>query len=138
MNRGPSLPRRGVLKAGARIAALAAVRVTVGDVHAAEREALRRFEQFRPVDPKRRLLLKGGTIISLDAKVGDLVVTPRRGKAVEINALWYNALRLMEEWMNERGVGILPRPFDLDDLFQAVDGALDRDFPRLVPHETDA
>src|SRR5262245_976030 len=34
----------------------------------------------------------------IDAKVGDLVVTPRRGKAVEINALWYNALRLMEEW----------------------------------------
>ena len=34
----------------------------------------------------------------MDAKVGDLVVTPRRGKAVEINALWYNALRLMEGW----------------------------------------
>jgi predicted glycogen debranching enzyme len=29
------------------------------------------------------------------------VVTPRRGKAVEINALWYNALRLMETWMTE-------------------------------------
>jgi predicted glycogen debranching enzyme len=40
----------------------------------------------------------------MDAKVGDLVVTPRRGKAVEINALWYNALRLMQEWMaRERG-----------------------------------
>jgi glycogen debranching enzyme len=34
----------------------------------------------------------------MDAKVGNLVVTPRRGKAVDINALWYNALRLMEEW----------------------------------------
>ena len=34
----------------------------------------------------------------MDAKVGDWVVTPRRGKAVEINALWYNALRLMEGW----------------------------------------
>jgi predicted glycogen debranching enzyme len=34
----------------------------------------------------------------MDAKVGDWVVTPRRGKAVEINALWYNALRLLEEW----------------------------------------
>jgi len=29
------------------------------------------------------------------------VVTPRRGKAVEINALWYNALRLMEGWLKE-------------------------------------
>jgi glycogen debranching enzyme len=29
------------------------------------------------------------------------VVTPRRGKAVEINALWYNALRLLERWVRE-------------------------------------
>jgi glycogen debranching enzyme len=35
----------------------------------------------------------------MDAKVGDLVVTPRRGKAVEINALWYNALCLLEGWV---------------------------------------
>jgi predicted glycogen debranching enzyme len=34
----------------------------------------------------------------MDAKVDGWVVTPRRGKAVEINALWYNALRLMEGW----------------------------------------
>lgn len=32
----------------------------------------------------------------MDAKVGDWVVTPRTGKPVEIQALWYNALRLME------------------------------------------
>jgi glycogen debranching enzyme len=37
----------------------------------------------------------------MDAKVGDWVVTPRRGKTVEINALWYNALRLMETWVQE-------------------------------------
>ncbi len=37
----------------------------------------------------------------MDAKVGDWVVTPRRGKAVEINALWYNALKLMEGWVRE-------------------------------------
>src|SRR5271170_6393468 len=35
----------------------------------------------------------------MDAKVGDWVVTPRRGKAVEINALWYNALCLLESWV---------------------------------------
>ena len=34
----------------------------------------------------------------MDAKVGDWVVTPRSGKAVEINALFYNALRLVDEW----------------------------------------
>ena len=42
----------------------------------------------------------------MDAKVGDWVVTPRRGKAVEINALWYNALCLLERWLaEERGAG---------------------------------
>jgi predicted glycogen debranching enzyme len=39
----------------------------------------------------------------MDAKVGDWVVTPRRGKAVEINALWYNALRLLEGWLRDAG-----------------------------------
>lgn len=33
----------------------------------------------------------------MDAKVGDWVVTPRAGKPVEIQALWYNALRVLEE-----------------------------------------
>ena len=32
----------------------------------------------------------------MDAKIGDYVVTPRNGKVVEINALWYNALKTME------------------------------------------
>jgi predicted glycogen debranching enzyme len=34
----------------------------------------------------------------MDARVDDWVVTPRIGKPVEINALWYRALRLMGEW----------------------------------------
>jgi predicted glycogen debranching enzyme len=33
----------------------------------------------------------------MDAKVGDWIVTPRHGKPVEIQALWYNALRVLEE-----------------------------------------
>src|SRR5262249_16147745 len=33
----------------------------------------------------------------MDARVGDWVVTPRQGKPVEINALWYNALRIAAE-----------------------------------------
>lgn len=41
---------------------------------------------------------EGYQLTWMDAKVKDWVVTPRRGKAVEINALWYNALRLMELW----------------------------------------
>ncbi|MCL4504563.1 MAG: amylo-alpha-1,6-glucosidase [Chloroflexi bacterium] len=50
------------------------------------------------VDPADGLLYAGEPGVQLtwmDAKVGDWVVTPRTGKAVEINALWYNALRSM-------------------------------------------
>jgi predicted glycogen debranching enzyme len=56
------------------------------------------------VDPADGLLRqgeKGYQLTWMDAKVGDWVVTPRRGKAVEINALWYNTLRLMERWLGE-------------------------------------
>lgn len=37
----------------------------------------------------------------MDAKIGDWVVTPRHGKPVEINALWINALRIME-WLTKK------------------------------------
>ena len=56
------------------------------------------------VDPADGLLRQGAPgyqLTWMDAKAGDWVVTPRRGKAVEINALWYNALRLMERWLSE-------------------------------------
>ena len=33
----------------------------------------------------------------MDAKIGNFAVTPRNGKAVEINSMWYNALKIMEE-----------------------------------------
>jgi predicted glycogen debranching enzyme len=39
----------------------------------------------------------------MDAKVGDWVVTPRRGKAVEINALWFNANCIMRDLLHECG-----------------------------------
>ncbi len=39
----------------------------------------------------------------MDAKVGDWVVTPRTGKAVEINALWFNALRAMARFAKRIG-----------------------------------
>ena len=37
----------------------------------------------------------------MDAKYGDFAVTPRNGKAVEINSLWYNALKIMAELAKE-------------------------------------
>ena len=58
------------------------------------------------VDPADDLLIQGEQgyqLTWMDAKVDDWVVTPRRGKAVEINALWYNALKLLETWLCEEG-----------------------------------
>lgn len=52
-------------------------------------------------------LLSGGDegvqLTWMDAKVGDFVVTPRAGKPVEVQALWYNALRIMEGFAREFG-----------------------------------
>jgi len=58
------------------------------------------------VDPADGLLSQGAEgyqLTWMDAKVGDWVVTPRRGKAVEINGLWYNALASLEQWLAEAG-----------------------------------
>jgi predicted glycogen debranching enzyme len=52
------------------------------------------------VDPADGLLASGEEGVQLtwmDARVGDWVVTPRTGKGVEINALWYNALHIMAD-----------------------------------------
>lgn len=52
------------------------------------------------MDPADGLVSQGDHTTQLtwmDAKMGDTVFTPRHGKAVEINALWYHALRLMGE-----------------------------------------
>ncbi len=56
------------------------------------------------VDPADGLLRQGAPgyqLTWMDAKVGDWVVTPRRGKAVEINALWFNALCLLRGWLEQ-------------------------------------
>jgi predicted glycogen debranching enzyme len=53
------------------------------------------------VDPRDGLVSAGAPgyqLTWMDAKVDDWVVTPRRGKPVEIQALWHNALMLMAEW----------------------------------------
>ena len=53
------------------------------------------------VDPADGLLRAGEPGVQLtwmDAKIGDWVVTPRTGKPVEINALWYNALRTLQHF----------------------------------------
>jgi len=58
------------------------------------------------VDSKDGLLRSGEPGVQLtwmDAKIGDWVVTPRTGKAVEVNALWYNALASMSVFARRMG-----------------------------------
>jgi len=69
------------------------------------------------VDPNDGLLRSGEPGVQLtwmDAKIGDWVVTPRTGKAVEINALWYNALRAMATFAKRLG-----RPAESGDALAA-------------------
>jgi len=56
------------------------------------------------VDGSDGLLRAGESGVQLtwmDAKISDWVVTPRHGKPVEINALWYNALECMAEFSRQ-------------------------------------
>jgi glycogen debranching enzyme len=85
----------------------------------------------------------------MDAKIGDWVVTPRTGKAVEINALWYNALRSMatfarrldkpvESWM--RPADVVQASFDRfwneagGSCYDVIDGPEGND-PSLRPNQ---
>ena len=66
------------------------------------------------LDPQDGLLRQGQEgyqLTWMDAKVEDWVVTPRRGKAVEINALWYNALCLMAGWIEEEQGSQAAQPY---------------------------
>ena len=75
------------------------------------------------LDPADGLLYAGepGTQLTwMDAKIGDWVVTPRIGKPVEINALWYNALRIMGKFARQIG-----RPY------QEYDALADRALARF-------
>jgi predicted glycogen debranching enzyme len=58
------------------------------------------------LDASDGLLYAGAADVQLtwmDAKVGDWVVTPRIGKPIEINALWYSALQIMATFARRMG-----------------------------------
>ena len=81
------------------------------------------------VDPADGLLRQGAEgyqLTWMDAKVDDWVVTPRRGKAVEINALWYNALRVASRW--EAEVGEEGRALALDEHAERARASFNRRF----------
>ena len=63
------LSRRRLVQAGAGLAVGLAAASFSG---AQAAENLQRFDPPRPLDPRQRLLLRGGTIISMDARIGDL------------------------------------------------------------------
>ncbi|MBC5810218.1 MAG: glycogen debranching enzyme family protein [Candidatus Eremiobacteraeota bacterium] len=70
----------------------------------------------------------GSQVTWMDAKVGDVPVTPRIGKAVEVNALWYNALRTLEGFAPQCGQ-------DAGRFRRAADRVL-RSFSRFEDDET--
>jgi predicted glycogen debranching enzyme len=76
-----------------------------------------------PTDGLLRAGVAGMQLTWMDAKVGDWVVTPRIGKPVEINALWYNALRIMSVFAKR-----MAKP----DSFAAPAEAAQRGFQRFV------
>src|SRR5439155_359421 len=59
-----------------------------------------------------RWLEAGYQLTWMDAKIDDWVVTPRRGKAVEVNALWYNALCLLANWLRDTGEETSAKRYD--------------------------
>src|SRR5205085_2580768 len=48
----------------------------------------------------------------MDVKIGDWVVTPRSGKPVEIQALWFNALKIMQQFAAQLGREADEKRFD--------------------------
>jgi predicted glycogen debranching enzyme len=81
------------------------------------------------VDPRDGLLVAGGpgsNLTWMDARVDGAPVTPRHGKPVEVNALWYNALRLSERWA--RGLGDGPRAQAFGSEADLVAASFDRAF----------
>lgn len=108
------------------------------------------------VDPADGLLTQGEQghqLTWMDAKVDGWVVTPRRGKAVELNALWFNALRNLARWLAEERGGEAARPIaDAAErtraafgrrfwyaeggyLYDVVDGEDGRDDPACRPNQ---
>ncbi len=83
------------------------------------------------MDPEDYLLWAGepGVQITwMDAKVGDWVVTPRIGKPVEINALWFNALRTMAD--------LAKRLELLSQSYEEVAAKIERGFARFIDKNT--
>jgi len=89
-------------------AALRAVFPTLAGIVAAHQQGTRYGIGVDPADGLLRAGEPGVQLTWMDARVGDWVVTPRIGKPVEINALWYNALAAMAELAERIGGSAAP------------------------------
>ena len=69
---------------------------------AAYREGTNTSIGIDPEDGLLRTRLGTAPLTWMDARIGDWLVTPRDGKPVEMQALWYNALQLQAGWLRER------------------------------------
>jgi predicted glycogen debranching enzyme len=81
------------------------------------------------VDPVDGLLIAGdagSNLTWMDARVDGAPVTPRHGKPVEINALWFNALRLTASWAQQ--LGDERRKVELEREAERVRTSFDRAF----------
>ncbi|HVL54649.1 MAG TPA: amylo-alpha-1,6-glucosidase [Vitreimonas sp.] len=65
-----------------------------------------------PDDGLVRGAAEGYQLTWMDAKVEDWVVTPRRGKPVEIQALWINSLRMVAGWLRTRGEDVEAKRYE--------------------------
>ena len=112
----PSMPRSGTLRPSVPITRRRGTSAAERSVPGAggDHRWHRRGTRYRiRLDAGDGLLYAGEEGVQLtwmDAKVDDWVVTPRIGKPVEINALWYNALRTMAEFA--RRLGKMPGLYD--------------------------
>jgi predicted glycogen debranching enzyme len=84
-------------------ALLAGVYPVLREIVAAHRRGTRYGIGIDPADGLLHAGVPGVQLTWMDAKVGEWVVTPRIGKPVEINALWFNALSAMRAFAQELG-----------------------------------
>ncbi|MFD2112455.1 amylo-alpha-1,6-glucosidase [Thiorhodococcus fuscus] len=88
---------RAYLQATGDLSALERVFPTLDDIVRAYRDGTRYGIGMDPIDGLIRAGEPGVQLTWMDAKADDWVVTPRIGKPVEINALWYNGLVAMQD-----------------------------------------
>ncbi|KQB36367.1 amylo-alpha-1,6-glucosidase [Acidiplasma cupricumulans] len=72
--------------------------------------------------------LKMGKLTWMDAEYNNIIFTPRSGMPVEINALWYNALKTYEFLCNEVSIGY-------DDSYKNIYKYIEKNFENLYMHD---